>query len=172
MKVKKFENNSYKKYDFVKSLIKTTKYKDFKFSFAATGIIAFTKNDKSVLIIDDTMHLKYHSTLEDIKIKSIGGYTLYFLNKELKNPFFNNGSKLESIFYFDDKDEELAFKKCKYLVNKIFVLAAKLEHYPEIYYDSKRSVQVKICTHDSDEKISVKDEVLADRITDVWNTIN
>jgi pterin-4a-carbinolamine dehydratase len=134
-------------------------------------LCAFTKENESIIVIEESSHFKYQSTLEEGLIKEIGGYKLYHLKKELKNPFFNDGVKLESIFYFDDKDEELAFKKCKYLINKIFVLASQLEHYPKLSYDGKRSVTVEISTHEGDENITIRDEVLADRITNIWNTI-
>jgi len=168
-KFKDIEEKEYSIFDHIKYLIdNNTDYKNFKFSFAAKYIFAFTKKDESILVIEENELLHYQFLLKNNFIKIVGGFKIYHINEELKNPFFNNNNQLEAIFYFDENDKDLSFKKCKYLINKTFNVASQLEHYPIIEYDGKYSVTIKISTN---HNVTLKDEILANKITDIWNSI-
>lgn len=157
-------------FEFVKSLLVKLGKKGYKYSFAASSIYAFTKDDSSIIFIYENEYLKHQELLKDKHIKHIGGYNVYEVDEKLNNPFFKSNRKLESLFYFEGDDDSRVFKKIRYFMNKVMATAEELGHYPIMNYDSKNTVQIICYTHDTGD-VTDKDLMLADKITKIWNVV-
>lgn len=165
---KEFKNG----FEFVSSLLNKLDKKGYKYEFSATSIYAFTKDDTSLIFFSENEYLTQQSKLKDNFLKYIGGYNVYEVDQKLDNPFFKNGNKLESVFYFQEKDYAKRFKKIRYFMNKVMATAEEVEHYPIVNYDSKSSVQIICYTHDEDvNELTDKDIILAEKITKIWNIV-
>lgn len=156
------------KIDFIQSILDTIE-KGYKFKFASTSVFCFGKGDNSILLFDQDSHLNIQKLFnKSNKLKSIGGYNIYKVNKKLENPFFNNDNEyLESHFYFTDNDY---FKKIKYFISKIMSVAEELDHYPSIKWDSNRIVEIKIYSHKTGT-VTEKDFQLSERISQIWQNL-
>jgi pterin-4a-carbinolamine dehydratase len=175
MKVEKFyeyykdiNNMSDTKINVIQKLVNGVD-KGFEFKFASSSVFCFGKDKEeiSILLFDEDIHLDIQNKLGK-KVKSIGGYNIYRIDKILKNPFFNNNNQyLESHFYFLDNDY---FKKIKYFISKIMSISEELNHYPSINWDSNRIVEIRIYTHKTGG-LTEKDFILSERISDVWYNI-
>jgi pterin-4a-carbinolamine dehydratase len=161
------KNYTETKIDYIESLLDKS-YRGYKFKFASKSVFCFGKEESSILIFDEDSYLDIQGKMGK-KAKNIGGYNIYEIDKNLKNPFFNNNNQyLESHFYFRDSDY---FKKIKYFMSKILTLSEELNHYPSINWDSNRIVEIKIYTHDTGF-LSDKDFLLADKISQIWYNIS
>ena len=110
--------------------------------------------------------------LKDNLLENISGYNVYEINQKLDNPFFKNENKLESIFYFQEKDYAKRFKKIRYFINKVMATAEEIEYYPIVNYDSKNSVQIICYNHETDAvDITDDDIILSEKITKIWNIV-
>ena len=118
----------------------------------------------SIVFFDENLYLNIQNLFDKKElIKNIGGYNIYKINKKLENPFFNDSNKLESHFYFRDKDY---FKKIKYFISKIMNISDEIGIYPKLSWDNK-IVKVII----ESEKLSEQDIILANRIADIWKNL-
>lgn len=158
------EKKSNTKIDVIQNLVNDIE-KGYKFKFASSSVFCFGKDkEESLLLFEEDAHTDIQNKLGK-KLKSIGGYNVYKIDKNLKNPFFNNNNQyLESHFYFIDSDY---FKKIKYFISKIMTISEELNHYPSIKWDSNRIVEVKLKTNNSDS-LTEKDFILSERISEIW----
>ena len=161
------EDSNKTKIDYIQPLIDGIE-KNYEFRFASQYVYCFGKDDTSLLIFEQDSHLNIQNLFSKKNLlKNIGGYNIYKVNKKLENPFFNNENQyLDSYFYFRDNDY---LKKIKYFISKIMIISNELDQYPIINWCSERVLEIKIKAEDI--KLSEKDFLLAEKITDVWNNI-
>ena len=168
MLLESFSEYSKKNVCFTDSLVD----KKYKFKFESTYIKVYCSDKDSLLLIDSNEHHNYHISLKKLLKEEKGGYKIYTVDEILTNPFINNNNQyLESIFTFDDKDYKVSYKKCMYFINKIMNISLELDHYPIIEFDSYRKVKIKLFTHDTNS-VTNNDEVLSNRIKEIWVSIN
>lgn len=142
--------------------------KGFKFKFGTSNVFCFGKDDISILIFEQDSHPNIQKMFDKSnKIKNLGGYNFFKINRKLENPFFNNGNQyLESYFYFNDKN---SFKKVKYFISKILSISEEMEYFPAINWDSNKIVSIKISPKNN--ILGDNDFLLANKITEIWNNL-
>ncbi len=157
------------KIDYIQSILDTIE-KGYKFKFASASVFCFGKEETTILLFYQDSNINIQNLFnKSNKLKSIGGYNIYKVNKKLENPFFNdNNQYLESHFYFTDNDY---FKKIKYFISKIMSVAEELNYYPSIKWDANRIVEIKIYNHETGT-VTEKDLKLSERISQIWQNLN